>query len=330
MRFLVCPVLLVVSCSPGGPCSPATCTGCCDAMDRCVEGTQDGACGNDGTRCADCRPAGTCQASACAPRCTAASCGGCCDSEGTCQRGDAVTACGLGGATCADCFAAGRRCDIGACLSMGSGGGSGVGGGAGGGSETGGGGGFAGGGGTGGAGGTGGTGGAAGSGGSGGGSTLGAAMLRVFTTSINVLPSFGGLAGGDAVCANLATDAGLPGTFAAWLSTPDAGAVVRFSSLDAHWVMPGSPTVFNNAAQLRQTPNVPLTRDERGALISAGSAWTGTLTGGQPSGFACLNWTNAMTATGTFGTVITTTNWTTNGIPALCSTARRLYCFQTQ
>lgn len=159
---------------------------------------------------------------------------------------------------------------------------------------------------------------------------LGAQSFRVFTTSLSVLPSFGGLDGGDRVCQGFAGDAGLTGVYRAWLSTTDAGALLRFSGLDAHWDQPGAGVAFNNASQLATMPNRALDRDERGAVIASGSAWTGTLTGGNPSGFSCSNWTAITMSTGTFGSVIVGPNWTTGGVAALCSTSRRLYCFQVQ
>ena len=323
MRAVLFFLLLLLACSPQGPCSPATCDGCCNSTGVCVGGTSDTACGKNGVTCATCGAAGVCQANVCAPKCTADNCGGCCDDVGMCQTGGSNSACGLQGASCADCAVIGRTCSIGLCIGGGTGGGSG---GSGGGGGAGGGGGGAGG--AGGAGG--GTGGGARDGGSGDAGMLGAQAFRVFTTSVGVLPSFGGLAGGDRVCQGFAADAGLPGTFQAWLSTTDAGARLRFAAIDAHWDQPGAGVAFNNASQLATTPNRALDRDERGALIAAGSAWTGTLTGGNPSGASCSNWAPTTTSTGTFGSVIAAANWTAGGVATLCTTSRRLYCLQVQ
>ncbi|MDP8999196.1 MAG: hypothetical protein M3O46_03695 [Myxococcota bacterium] len=37
-----------------GSCGPKTCSGCCDAADRCVEGTAEEACGQGGSTCRNC------------------------------------------------------------------------------------------------------------------------------------------------------------------------------------------------------------------------------------------------------------------------------------
>ena len=154
---------------------------------------------------------------------------------------------------------------------------------------------------------------------------------RVFTTALTLLPTFGSVAAGDAVCATAAADAGLPGGYIAWLSSPDAGPLTRFPpGLEGQWVTDAG-IAFRNFAQLRTVPSIPLDRDERGRPVS-GSAWTGTLNGGASSGATCTGWSSMPTpnATGTYGQVINTAGWTNANAPSLCASPRHLYCFQVQ
>lgn len=284
--------------APQGPCGPATCNGCCDSAGKCVAGTADLGCGRSGSTCDICPASRFCKDSVCFPRCTNVNCAGCCD-EGMCKAGDSAASCGKSGASCTACGA------LGACISGVCGGTGGSGGGTGGSSG--------------------------GTGGSSGGAAGGAASgFRVFATANNVVPDFGGVMNGDRVCNAAAQDAGVGGTFIAWLSTSDAGARSRFpAGINASWRLTGDGgVVFIDVGQLTQTPAAPLNRDERGTLV-AGTAWTGTSLGGQASGQSCSNWAST-NANGTFGSVASSVEWTQSGLPTLCTVARRLYCFQVQ
>ena len=55
-------------------------------------------------------------------------------------------------------------------------------------------------------------------------------LNRVFVTSSKKTGDFGGLAGGDTECNSLASLAGLPGTYVAWLSTATVNASTRLGS----------------------------------------------------------------------------------------------------
>ncbi|MBK7857638.1 MAG: hypothetical protein IPJ65_03210 [Archangiaceae bacterium] len=314
LALIVC-LLSLATCTPQGPCGPATCGGCCDSRGACVTGDDDTACGRNGADCAACPSARACASGLCTTRCTAENCNGCCDTEGRCQGGAVNQACGQGGAFCIDCASLGTTCSAGGCLggtSGGSGGSAGGAGGAGGGA----------------AGGTSGSG-----GGSDGGSTT-TSTFRVFVTSANAGPSFGSVARADAFCQATAADAGLPGTYVAWVSGLDAGVLTRFPpNLDARWVVgdvasTSRNVVFPSVAALRGAPTLPLDQDERGRPVT-GTVWTGTNTGGAPSGANCKNWSDTA-ATATFGSATATTTWTSSGMAATCLNVRHLYCFQVR
>jgi len=55
------------------------------------------------------------------------------------------------------------------------------------------------------------------------------AVNFVFATSTSYPADFGGLAGADAICNQHAGDAGLPGTYVAWLSTTTVDARDRLA-----------------------------------------------------------------------------------------------------
>ena len=52
-------------CTPQAVCSPATCTGCCDASSTCQPGTTSTACGKTANACGACTSGQTCQAQVC-------------------------------------------------------------------------------------------------------------------------------------------------------------------------------------------------------------------------------------------------------------------------
>ena len=100
---------------PAPACSPATCTGCCDAQGQCQFGDKADACGVSGGKCANCAAqsqsciGGKCQGPP--PACGPKTCGGCCDAQGTCQTGTGNSACGNTGSPCENCVAGGKICN---------------------------------------------------------------------------------------------------------------------------------------------------------------------------------------------------------------------------
>lgn len=101
---------------PPPACSPANCSGCCDASGACQPGTSNGQCGSDGGQCRSCTssglqcsvPGGYC---AFVPSCSSATCpNGCCDASGVCRDGRSDQACGTSGGTCSNCSSSGQAC----------------------------------------------------------------------------------------------------------------------------------------------------------------------------------------------------------------------------
>jgi hypothetical protein len=164
----------------------------------------------------------------------------------------------------------------------------------------------------------------------------------VFLTSVDTLqPSFGGLAAGDTICQDLATDAGIGGTYRAWLSDSTANALDRMTDGNPWYLVHNStdpgfpaevgPRVFNNKAGLQISPMTGINRDEYGTVItSTQAAWTGTRSNGQvEASLHCSNWaTVATTSQAIHGqTNATSTAWTMGGL-SYCMTGLRLYCLE--
>lgn len=156
----------------------------------------------------------------------------------------------------------------------------------------------------------------------------------------------GGLDGGDTKCqaAADASTANLTGTFKAWLSAGSETPGTRFSNLakaGPYRLVPNAladggnppPTVAENFADLFSCGggtclNNAINRDENG-VVQGGNpgVWTGTLSNGNASADTCSGWTstagNGLIGSGTNNTTL----WTEN-IPAACTGAFPIYCFQ--
>ena len=108
------------------------------------------------------------------------------------------------------------------------------------------------------------------------------------------------LAAADHLCANAANDAGLGGTWVAWLSARDAQkkltrATDRLSAEVTAWTLVDNVTpVFDQKSDLPGKPLHPIDHDEFGGLVAADTmVWTGTLEVGAPaSQNDCLNWSS--------------------------------------
>lgn len=168
----------------------------------------------------------------------------------------------------------------------------------------------------------------------------------VFATSQGFTGDLGGLDGGDARCAAIAADAGLPGRFLAFLSdVTEAGARLdapsRFSG-NGPWVLRTRGArgqvlrPFDDRASLAGPPRTPIDQDEAGRVLGPfdkRQVWTGTL----PDGGAelpmpmrdttCRRW-SSVSATGLYGIIDTPTDaW--SGLGAMsCANDNRLYCFE--
>ncbi len=140
----------------------------------------------------------------------------------------------------------------------------------------------------------------------------------------------GGPEAANATCGVLATNAGLSGTFAAWLSTSTASAATRLAHHDDAYVRTDGMIVANDWADLTDgTLARAINKNELGATV-VGDAWTGTLKDGSIAVDAtCADWTSK--DAGTLGKCGSnkgaTANWT-EAASAGCSNRLRIICVE--
>jgi len=159
-------------------------------------------------------------------------------------------------------------------------------------------------------------------------------VVQVFVTSGAYTGNLGDQAGGDAACTAAATDAGLAGTWTAWLGKGSCGACMdpKDRIQDGEYQLLDGTIVANNRADLLDgTLDAPINMDETGTtLVGAFEVWTGTDpdgTGGSGPG-TCTVWTtNSVETRGQSGTAnATDAKWTDNRSET-CDVFNRLYCF---
>jgi hypothetical protein len=167
----------------------------------------------------------------------------------------------------------------------------------------------------------------------------------VFLTSTYFLQaSFGGLSGADAICQSLAVNAGLFGTYKAWLSDTANGPATRFTHPTVPYVRTDGQIVANDWVDLTDgilTNTISL--DESGVATppTTDFVWTNTTIAGTPRNqFAdpiadsCADWTvGSNTQGGTMGRqTYTSSQWTAYPGSSPCGLniglEMRLYCFQ--
>jgi hypothetical protein len=158
---------------------------------------------------------------------------------------------------------------------------------------------------------------------------------RVFISS-TVIPGYeiGGLLGADDVCNNLAQDAGLPGTYKAWVSNVFGSPASRFHQNAGPYVLTDGTRIANNWSDLTDGSLLaPIKVMENGQPYAENYlVWTGTEASGTWSGpgFDCNGWVPGPDTTGTAGAPAwSTSRWTSDHFAAPhCSGESRLYCFQ--
>jgi hypothetical protein len=162
------------------------------------------------------------------------------------------------------------------------------------------------------------------------------AKRLVFLTSERFNGSLGGIAGADNRCNRLAADAGIDGSFVAWLSSETTGAASRIQNPEREIVLRNGTTVAASLADLGTGgPRRPIVIDEKNQPVAAAACggdrvWTNAL-GDGGVGIPernCDEWSNVI-ATGFAGEVGGLGQAWTAGCPdQACGENARLYCFQ--
>lgn len=159
---------------------------------------------------------------------------------------------------------------------------------------------------------------------------------RVFTTSTTHRGKLGGLAGADAICQDLASAAGLPGSYRAWLSDSTGSPSTRFMRSTGPYQRVDGVTVANDWAGLTSgTLLAPLLVTEQGATVPddvTKLVWTCTAaTGAEFSDADCEDWTSEQPIVmgGLVGQAdVLTPAWSGENTYHSCNGHQRLYCFQ--
>ena len=156
-----------------------------------------------------------------------------------------------------------------------------------------------------------------------------------------VIEKAGGSTEADKLCTTAAHGAGMPGAWIAWFSShswtdPFGNRAERTNVKDrvkdvGPWFLVGEDTVvFNNKANLLNTPQVPIDRDEHGEFVANGRVWTGTNVGGNVAfSESCDSWRSSNTSrSGVAGDLEKTTTAWTNAGRIGCEEFAHLYCIQ--
>lgn len=157
-----------------------------------------------------------------------------------------------------------------------------------------------------------------------------------FTTSGTHNGNFGGLAGADAFCQLHATNAGLPGTYKAWLADNTGAPADRFTQVTVPYIMPAGPlaviVLATSYADLTDgTIGANFERTEAGVAVPSNIPYTNVTAAGvrYNGGYDCGDWTyagaDALGASGHSQSL--NANWTTGNITG-CDVVHRLFCFE--
>ena len=165
--------------------------------------------------------------------------------------------------------------------------------------------------------------------------TCGDGSKCVFVSSTPHTGNLGGLTGADAICNDLAEEAGLPGTYLAWLSdssdtplTQFTQATVPYRRVDGTQVAANWTELTDEAGRLDEEISV----DEGGGRPNSNLVWTATdALGGAPFPLrACSDWTSSsFDETGHVGSSLADDfRWTEPAGFSPCGELAHLYCFQ--
>ena len=156
---------------------------------------------------------------------------------------------------------------------------------------------------------------------------------NLISEAILIDPGFSGngLEAGDFICNTLASDAGLPGEYVAWLSDNTTNAKDRLTPGSGPFVRIDFEKVADDIVNLTDGAiDVPIAVDEGGVLIDVIlRVWTGTFKTGLAHFAHCVGWTTGMESTdGRAGLLNSSTAvWTQHSF-VICDTSLPIYCFQ--
>ncbi len=155
---------------------------------------------------------------------------------------------------------------------------------------------------------------------------------RAFVTSSKYSASLGGVEGANSICQTHADDAGLGGTWVAWLSDSSGSPADNFTHSLYNYTLVDGTVIASNWDELTDGALDSLIGLDENGDTRTGYVWTGTTTAGEAVSNTCSDWTST-SYTGKVGSANDDSNgtkpqwWTTRGNLSCGSTAR-LYCFE--
>lgn len=156
----------------------------------------------------------------------------------------------------------------------------------------------------------------------------------IFVTQEKYTGNLGGLAGADAICQTSASQAGLSGTFKAWLSDSSASAASRLiHHTTPYGLVDGTVVALNWADLTDETLLASISLTQNGNLADE-FVWTGTHATGELVNIpginsTCNNWTSSAAGdTGTMGYTQQSDIYWSETPPAGCAFSQSLYCVQ--
>jgi hypothetical protein len=156
--------------------------------------------------------------------------------------------------------------------------------------------------------------------------------LRVFITSSGFAADFGGALGGDAACQSVADDAGLGGTFRAWLSDSTTTPLARFTHAGPYALVNGTVVADDWDDLVDGSIHAAIGIDELGQAIVPDATTVATATSAdgtlQPFNGNCQDWST--TSGGQIAGVGNEENmftWSDSGATG-CNVMFSLYCFE--
>lgn len=154
---------------------------------------------------------------------------------------------------------------------------------------------------------------------------------RFFVTAQSFTGNLGGVAGADQKCQFAAMNAGLSGTWRAWLTVIGASVSSRISETTPWSDLRGGILFTNDEGRDQNLPGFPLDRDELGRVIGDVRVWTNAWSTGLPQISDCAAWTNATAGLkGHVGAPASTIpgRWAANFEEITCQTPAHLYCVE--
>ena len=155
---------------------------------------------------------------------------------------------------------------------------------------------------------------------------------KVFVSSATYTADFGGIAGANDICDQLALDAGIHGLYRyrAWLGDDSSGPLDN-SNLNNQFFLVNGDFVGTKENLINGNLLVPISITENGDAVS-GNVWTGSDAGGHwddPTGrlYTCENWTDRNWNGVVGNSTLTDKRWSYEK-SAPCGLGQRLYCFE--